>query len=839
MTEIMILLVVVVLLILAIGFFVMRFLRADSHDPFLDAPDDHRRPRDAEDHDWRDDDRVVPLARAGRSGRGSGRLTDDGPVQQPGSNANGRSASGRSAASRGASGRGASGRGDRPADRQDRRSGRDYDQDNSGGRDYAGDRPSRDSGRGGQRLPGARSRGGSDGPRADQGRPAAASARSGRARGGSGAGAGTDWDSLSDVDYWAELASNKPLTTTAQPAGPGRPDRAGLAAQSDPRPDLTSRPGRPVNSGSLEEPTALLPRRQNAPASPADSAPLPAVASGRGGTGGGLLDSGPRARGRSAPSSSSASSAPSASAPSARRQRDPSAAYGESRGLLANGPAATGPAARGSDQGIAALARLSTGDDRPAPLDDDPLTSPSFPAVSGDDSRSYRTGRSDMPLPGSPTAAYGTPPLQSPPLQSQAPRSRAQQAPAQQPTQQMPAYLAESTDALAGYGGRRPATPADGTLSGYRQSDNDLAGYDQSGYGQPGYGQSGYGQPGYGQSDRRPAGYGQRASGQSASGQSLNSHGASGYGSSGRSDWAAGYGPQAAGAADGTGPHAYGSLGQTGPNAYGSVAQTGPNSYDSIGPTSRGADNTSTNPRAYGPLSEAPAPAAAGYRDYAEQPPPPTANPYGSYVTSPAVTPPSASSPTESYAAPATPGVQDRDAGYGSYLAGQDTRQYSQPTGRHLAATPSSASRAPAATDPPSATPPPAEVVPLYAAPTYAAPAHSAPLHSVPPPAPAEQSPAGYGASWYDTPGAGNYADPAALQQAPSHRQPTSGRHHQPTGGGYPAGGYGQPDYPAADYAGRPYGQPGGSPASPHDEHVFGSPDSGYGTEAYRGYPGY
>ncbi|HEY5359412.1 MAG TPA: hypothetical protein VIJ82_17325, partial [Streptosporangiaceae bacterium] len=223
MTEIMILLVVVVLLILAIGFFVMRFLRADSHDPFLDAPDDHRRPRDAEDHDWRDDDRVVPPARAGRSGRGSGRLTDDGLDQRPS-----RSASGRSAAGRGAGDRGTSSRGDRPADHQDRRSGRDYDQDNSGGRDYAGDRPSRDSGRGGQRLPGARSRGGSDGLRADQGRPAAASARSGRPRGGSGAGAGTDWDSLSDVDYWAELASNKPLTTTAQPAGPGRPDRAGL-----------------------------------------------------------------------------------------------------------------------------------------------------------------------------------------------------------------------------------------------------------------------------------------------------------------------------------------------------------------------------------------------------------------------------------------------------------------------------------------------------------------------------------------------------------------------------------------------------------------------------------
>jgi len=29
----------------------------------------------------------------------------------------------------------------------------------------------------------------------------------------------TDWDALSDVDYWAELAADKPLSTTAQPAG--------------------------------------------------------------------------------------------------------------------------------------------------------------------------------------------------------------------------------------------------------------------------------------------------------------------------------------------------------------------------------------------------------------------------------------------------------------------------------------------------------------------------------------------------------------------------------------------------------------------------------------------
>src|SRR5450755_768314 len=341
MTEIMILLAAVVLIILVVGFFAIKFLRADANDPFEDAPDDHRRPRDADDRDWRGADRVAPPARrSGRGDRGPGRPTDDGPAQRPG---------------RSASGRGG------------RRSGREYDQDDreyAGGREYADDRssrfddrdPSDPSARGGQRLPGGGSRGGpssgghsSSGSRPDQGRPAgrpgAASARTGGARGAGGSG-GTDWDSLSDVDYWAELASDKPLTTTAQPAGPSRTERGGPAAQSDPRPDLTSRPGRPVNSGSLEEPTALLPRRQNAPASPADSAPLPAVASGRGGTGGGLLDSGPRARGRSAPSSSSASSAPSASAPSARRQRDPSAAYGESRGLLANGPAATGPAGR-------------------------------------------------------------------------------------------------------------------------------------------------------------------------------------------------------------------------------------------------------------------------------------------------------------------------------------------------------------------------------------------------------------------------------------------------------------------------------------------------------------
>jgi hypothetical protein len=46
----------------------------------------------------------------------------------------------------------------------------------------------------------------------------------------------------------------------------------------------------------------------------------------------------------------------------------------------------------------------------PAPLDDDPLTSPSFPAINTSDSRSYRTGRSDtQPGASRSAAAYSDP----------------------------------------------------------------------------------------------------------------------------------------------------------------------------------------------------------------------------------------------------------------------------------------------------------------------------------------------------------------------------------------------------------------------------------------------
>jgi hypothetical protein len=71
----------------------------------------------------------------------------------------------------------------------------------------------------------------------------------------------TAWDSLSDIDYWAEVASDKPLTTTARPAGqasgaqPG--DRRGTADQRPGRRGAAAgRPGRRAARGPPRRPPA-------------------------------------------------------------------------------------------------------------------------------------------------------------------------------------------------------------------------------------------------------------------------------------------------------------------------------------------------------------------------------------------------------------------------------------------------------------------------------------------------------------------------------------------------------------------------------------------------------
>jgi nicotinate-nucleotide--dimethylbenzimidazole phosphoribosyltransferase len=239
--------------------------------------------------------------------------------------------------------------------------------------------------------------------RRDAGRPAgrpASSTRSARAKRG-GEMSGKDWDSLSDVDYWAELASDKPLTTMAQPAGPAsraepdfaadpptpgaRSDRRGRASRADAAaladgPTIRSEP---TVAGDV---TAVLPARRHAPADPAAAPLLPGGQGSRGDRArlaGQPERGGPpgRARGAGRPASPGAGS---------RRSRDlPATPYGDTRD---------------PDGGIAALARLgapSTGGGRPPVLDDDPLTSPSFPAIRDEDSRSYRSQRPEAPSAGS------------------------------------------------------------------------------------------------------------------------------------------------------------------------------------------------------------------------------------------------------------------------------------------------------------------------------------------------------------------------------------------------------------------------------------------------------
>src|SRR5450755_57536 len=139
----------------------------------------------------------------------------------------------------------------------------------------------------------------------------------------------TEWDKLSDVDYWAELASDKPLTTTAQPAAAPRPSQAG----SDGGPALPTREHPPLAAAPVPVPP------------PAPAQPRPIAAAGY-------------------------------------HPDDPTIDQ-------------SGDARQGS--------RRIAGS-----LDDDPLTSPSFPRVRADDSRSFRSSRAGGPV-GSREAAENAP----------------------------------------------------------------------------------------------------------------------------------------------------------------------------------------------------------------------------------------------------------------------------------------------------------------------------------------------------------------------------------------------------------------------------------------------
>ena len=150
-----------------------------------------------------------------------------------------------------------------------------------------------------------------------------------------------EWDELSDVDYWAELASDKPLTTTPPVEQPGRSGRG--ESRSD-TVQAAARGDRDAGQGGR------LPRQPD-PARKAGQALVPAVAR-------------------------KADLAPTDWREDLGGGGSRRGAQGRTEQLHAV-PASTGP---GWDS------RAS------APADDDPLTSPSFPRISADDSRSYRRG---------------------------------------------------------------------------------------------------------------------------------------------------------------------------------------------------------------------------------------------------------------------------------------------------------------------------------------------------------------------------------------------------------------------------------------------------------------
>jgi hypothetical protein len=292
-TTILIVLVAVVVLIVIIAVLALRYLRADDSDTFDDIPDEPR-PRRAPDRD----SGPQPV-------RPQGRPRQSEPVT----------------AAR------AAGRTGRPADARGQLPG--YRDRDTGSRPVVPERAG--SPAGGQRRPA----------------PVPQSARAARA---DDAGSTNSWESLSDVDYWAELSADKAPAASASAAR-----RAPDGAVFDPR-----------------QPSSLprqLPSRPVGPPAGRGVESLPGVPPGLEGPG---RRSGPRPGSASRPAAAQRSG-PSARPPLPQRQQLPAAQV----------PSGNGHARPG------------------LPDDDDPLTSPSFPAINAADSRSYRTRRSATGQPGS------------------------------------------------------------------------------------------------------------------------------------------------------------------------------------------------------------------------------------------------------------------------------------------------------------------------------------------------------------------------------------------------------------------------------------------------------
>ncbi len=316
----------VVILILVVVLLALRYLKADDDDDFEDMPDERREPRSNSG----DRDRPAAGRQAPRAGRPAGTARNAEPR--------------------------------RTGDRHGQRPARDYDRAAAPGpRELAGAHGSqRPADTYDDRHGGGIPKGHQDSLPEVRPRPVR-----GKRSEQDGNWPSTKWDQLSDVDYWAQVASDKPLTTTAQPAA--------QSAQSAP-----ARPGPPRDPGTRHgqnqgSRTATAPER-SAAARPGSRLPVrgarqPAPA--------GLAASAPRPGGFS-PAPHAAVVAPPQSAP-------PAVPGVNLRSAARPGRDAAPPGAY-----------------TPAPVyDDDPLTSPSFPKIPASDSRSYGAVRPETPPSGS------------------------------------------------------------------------------------------------------------------------------------------------------------------------------------------------------------------------------------------------------------------------------------------------------------------------------------------------------------------------------------------------------------------------------------------------------
>jgi hypothetical protein len=391
MPKIMIVLAAVVLLILVIGFLAMRFLRPDDSDPFEDAPAEPAPGRRSADDD-------APRARKQPARAAAGRRPAAEPERQlirAGRGLDDRTDARASVPF--------ADRPDRPSDPRSRAAERPDRMDI--GRSN-GDRAARSPAaqpRPASGQPGYRDRGSAPRPamRDDTGpqqrRPAAAPAARGPAKPArrNGAEAQVDWESMSDVDYWAELAADKPLTadepTAAIPAAAAKPAKRRAPADGRPPAGAPDRP-EPV-------PTAKLPVR---PRQQQNGASAPAAHS-NSGQHARPADSGPHTRpGESGPHRRAGDSGQN------RRPADLPSRRPRTGDYPVQQPASAQPS-------LAALARLADSSAAPT-FDDDPLTSPSFPAIVTSDSRSYRSRRSSSGG-RSQTGSHASPPPSAPPVQ--------------------------------------------------------------------------------------------------------------------------------------------------------------------------------------------------------------------------------------------------------------------------------------------------------------------------------------------------------------------------------------------------------------------------------------